>query len=82
MGGPGHYLGTDQTLSRMEKDYVYPTFGDRTSPKEWAELDKPNLVKNATKRKNEILGQRSRAAFDAELDGRLREIVKIHLPQI
>jgi trimethylamine--corrinoid protein Co-methyltransferase len=33
LGGPGHYLGTVATLSRMQADYVYPTFGDRTSPK-------------------------------------------------
>ena len=44
LGGPGHYLGTEQTLSRMEQDHVYPTLGDRTSPKEWAEKGKPDLI--------------------------------------
>ena len=24
LDGPGHYLGTGQTLARMESDYVYP----------------------------------------------------------
>ena len=80
MGGPGHYLGTDQTLSRMQSDFVYPTLGDRTSPKEWAELDKPNLLVNATKRKEAILSERSNARFEPELDEKLRQAHKIHLP--
>jgi trimethylamine--corrinoid protein Co-methyltransferase len=80
MGGPGHYLGTDQTLSRMQSDYVYPTLGDRTSPKEWAELEKPNLLEKATKRKEEILTERSAARFDPQLDANLRKTHTIHLP--
>ncbi len=80
MGGPGHYLGTDATLGRMQADYVYPTFGDRTSPKEWAELGKPNLVEKAKARKEEILSQPSPAAFDPLLDTSLRDRFSIHLP--
>ncbi len=80
MGGPGHYLGTDATLSRMQVDYVYPTFGDRTSPKEWAELGKPDLLDKATARKEEILGMPSPARFDPLLDAELRNKFNIHLP--
>jgi trimethylamine--corrinoid protein Co-methyltransferase len=79
MGGPGHYLGTDQTLGRMQTDHVYPTFGDRTSPKEWVEIGKPNLVAKATKRKEEILAAPSDVKFDPLLDQALREKYKIHL---
>ena len=80
LGGPGHYLGTDATLSRMQVDYVYPTFGDRTSPKEWAELDKPDLIEKATARKTEILATPSSSRFDPLLDAELRERFNIHLP--
>lgn len=80
MGGPGHYLGTEATLSRMQADYVYPTYGDRTSPKEWAELDKPDLIAKATARKEEILSAPSPARFDPMLDAALREKFNIHLP--
>ena len=79
MGGPGHYLGTDQTLSRMQADNVYPRLGDRTSPKEWAENDKPNLVENATKLKNDILSKPSPAALDPLLDQEIRANFNIHL---
>ncbi|MGC1502941.1 MAG: trimethylamine methyltransferase family protein [Sulfitobacter sp.] len=80
MGGPGHYLGTEQTLSRMEVDHVYPTLGNRSSPKEWDELGKPELVPNATLRKNMILAERSRARFDPLVDKAIRERFTIHLP--
>ncbi|KAE9630048.1 trimethylamine methyltransferase family protein [Parasedimentitalea maritima] len=80
IGGPGHYLGTDQTLSRMQSDYVYPGLGDRTSPKEWEELQKPDLLKKASARKEQILGERSQARFDPETDAALRARFNIHLP--
>lgn len=80
LGGPGHYLGTSETLSRMQSDYVYPALGDRTSPKEWAEIGKPDLNRKATERKEEILSQPSKARFDPILDKSLRERFRIHLP--
>ncbi len=80
IGGPGHYLGTEQTLGRMQKDYVYPALGDRTSPKEWAERDKPDLLINATTRKEQILSERSAARFNPMLDAEIRRKFNIHLP--
>jgi trimethylamine--corrinoid protein Co-methyltransferase len=80
LNGPGHYLGTDQTLGRMQTDFVYPALGDRTSPKEWAELNKPDLIQKAIKRKNEILDKRSAARFDPDTDARIRAAFNIHLP--
>ena len=79
IGGPGHYLGTEQTLSRMQTDHVYPTFGDRTSPKEWAEKGKPDLVANAMARKEASLAEASRARFDPQLDPAIRDKFNIHL---
>ncbi|MDE4131672.1 trimethylamine methyltransferase family protein [Phaeobacter sp. QD34_3] len=80
LGGSGHYLGTDQTLSRMQRDHVYPSLGDRTSPKEWAENDKPELIDKARRRKEELLSRQSPARFAPDLDRALRNRFKIHLP--
>ena len=77
--GPGHYLGSQQTLGLMQTEYVYPRLGDRTSPKEWEELKKPNLIANAIAYKNEILSLPSEARFNPELDKKLREKYTIHL---
>ena len=32
-GGPGHYLGTDQTLALMQTEYLYPDVANRMSPR-------------------------------------------------
>ncbi|WP_025053203.1 trimethylamine methyltransferase family protein [Sulfitobacter noctilucae] len=80
MGGPGHYLGTEQTLSRMESDHVYPDLANRSSPKEWEEIGKPDLIANATARKEAILSDHARARFDPKLDQALRARFNIHLP--
>jgi trimethylamine--corrinoid protein Co-methyltransferase len=55
MGGPGHYLGTQQTLNLMQTEYIYPTVGNRMSPKEWIEADRPDLLETAIARKEKIL---------------------------
>jgi len=80
LGGPGHYLGTSQTLSRMESDFVYPRLGDRTSPKLWEENAKPDLLTKATMRKEAILSTPSAARFDPLLDQAIRKRFNIHLP--
>ena len=80
MGGPGHYLGSDQTLSVMQTEYIYPELGDRTSPKEWDELGKPDLIQKTIARKEAILSEASSARFAPEVDRAIREAFKIHLP--
>ncbi|WP_255007676.1 trimethylamine methyltransferase family protein [Roseovarius sp. M141] len=80
IGGPGHYLGTSETLARMQSDYQYPKIGNRMSPKLWDEAEKPDLNRDATTRKEAILSERSAARFDPEVDAAIRQAFKIHLP--
>ncbi len=72
LGGPGHYLGHDQTLQLMQSEYIYPELADRSSPKEWIENGQPMLLNNARARKDAILGRDGHQIDDA-LDARLRE---------
>ncbi len=76
--GPGHYLGSDQTLNLMQTEYVYPTIGNRMSPKEWAENDKPDLLENAIARKNAIL-EAAQHQIDPATDQAIRSAFRIHL---
>ena len=62
--GPGHYLGSEQTLRLMQSEYIYPDIADRTSPKEWEERQKPDLIEQAIQRKNEILTAADTPLFD------------------
>ncbi len=75
--GPGHYLGSDQTLQLMQTEYVYPTLGNRMSPKEWNEADRPLLIDKAIERKNEILTN-AKITFDPAFDAAIREDYKIY----
>lgn len=79
--GPNHYLGHDQTLQLMQREYIYPTIGDRTSPKEWVEQDKPVLVEKARNRVDEILGTHYPSHISDEVDAAIREKFNIVLPR-
>ncbi|MEM7505636.1 MAG: trimethylamine methyltransferase family protein [Pseudomonadota bacterium] len=79
--GPGHYLGHDQTLGLMQTEYIYPALGDRTSPKEWNELGRPDLIEKTIARKREILDGYFPSHLDPLIDRAVREAFPIHLPQ-
>ncbi len=79
--GPNHYLGHDQTLSLMESEYIYPAIGNRMSPKEWVEADRPVIVDLAIKEKRRILDTCFPRHIPAELDKKLREEFPIRLPR-
>ena len=79
MGGAGHYLGHDQTIGLMQMEYIYHELSDRSSPKEWEELGKPNLVAEAVKRKNQILSEFVPQHIPEELDARIRANYDIRL---
>ena len=77
LGGPGHYLGSDQTLKLMQTEYIYPTVANRMSPKEWNEAGKPLLLDKAIERKNAILSKAGRL-IDPEMDAMIRGRYKIY----
>ncbi|MEH6633040.1 MAG: trimethylamine methyltransferase family protein [Halopseudomonas aestusnigri] len=53
--GEGHYLGHNQTLSRMESDYVYPAIGDRRSPSDWEDDGSKDARERGRDKAREIL---------------------------
>ncbi len=77
LGGPGHYLGSDQTLALMQTEYIYPAVGNRMSPKEWVEAGKPQLLDRAIARKNAILSKAG-SQIDPEIDAAIRTAYNIH----
>ncbi|SFS22235.1 trimethylamine methyltransferase family protein [Yoonia litorea] len=77
LGGPGHYLGSEQTLQLMQTEYIYPALGNRMSPKEWNEADRPMLIDQAIKRKNEILAK-AQIQISPELDAAIRKDYNIY----
>ncbi len=81
LGNKGHYLGAGQTLEVMQTEYIYPELGDRLSPNEWVEQDKPVLLDKAIARKREILGSYFPDHVSDEVDKQIRAQFDIFLPR-
>jgi trimethylamine--corrinoid protein Co-methyltransferase len=79
--GPVHYLGHEQTLNLMKRDYVYPEVGDRLSPKDWTEQGATDVLQRARERVDDILGGRRPAHIPDDVDARIREQFTIRLPR-
>jgi trimethylamine--corrinoid protein Co-methyltransferase len=81
LAGPGHYLGNEQTLTLMQKEYVYPHVANRMSPKEWNEAGKPEIVERAAARKREILTTYYPDYIPRAIDEQIRARHDIKLPR-
>jgi len=79
--GPGHYLGSDQTLQLMQSAYLYPAIGDRKSPNEWTEQGALDITARAEKKVREILATHFPAHVSAAVDARIREQFPVRLPR-
>ncbi|MFP6729199.1 MAG: trimethylamine methyltransferase family protein [Alphaproteobacteria bacterium] len=80
IGGVGHFLGSAQTLDLMERDYIYPEVGDRTSPKEWAEMGSTDILQRARLKVKDILGSHYPSYLDPVIDAEIREKFDVFLP--
>lgn len=74
--GPGHYLGSDQTLHLMQRDYVYPKIGDRLSPNEWEQNGRESLMAKASLRRREIM-EHAQPRISAPVDAAVRSHFEI-----
>jgi len=79
--GAGHFLGHEQTISRMESDYFYPLIGDRDSPNNWEEAGSKDIRERAKERTREILLVHYPTHISEEMDVTLRENFRILLPR-
>ncbi|MDH3193360.1 MAG: trimethylamine methyltransferase family protein [Acidimicrobiia bacterium] len=78
--GAGHFLGSDQTLSVMQSEYIYPAVGDRQNPSDWQEAGS----KDAKDRAHEIVRQTLSTHFPThvshETDDKIRATFDIKIP--
>ncbi len=81
IAGPGHFLGSRQTLGLMQRDYVYPAVGDRSSPKEWQELGSTDVVHKAKAWTRDILDRHFPAHLDRRTDRTIRRRFDIRLSE-
>jgi trimethylamine--corrinoid protein Co-methyltransferase len=81
IGGPGHYLGSPQTLELMQTEYIYPAIGDRLSPKEWNEVGRPMIVDQAIAKVRDVLARHFPDHIPEEVDARIRAELPIRFPR-
>jgi trimethylamine--corrinoid protein Co-methyltransferase len=74
--GPGHYLGSAQTLEIMQTEYIYPEMHDRLSHKEWAELGRPKVLDRAIAKVQDVLSSHWPNHIPDEID----DIIRAELP--
>lgn len=78
--GPGHFLGTDQTMQLMKTEYVYPEQADRQSPDNWQENGSKDMWQRAGEHASEVLKAHWPVYIDAVTDAAIRSRFPIHLP--
>ncbi|MEL6236509.1 MAG: trimethylamine methyltransferase family protein [Pseudomonadota bacterium] len=79
--GDGHFLGSDQTLAAMERDYFYPVLADRDPPVTWAEKGAPDIRARARETARAILAAPVPDHIGAAADASIRARWDIRLPQ-
>ena len=69
---PGHFLGHPQTLSYMEKEYLYPNLSNRVDIHSWQEAGRPDVYQAAKSKVKEILSKPRGAYVDPATDALIR----------
>jgi trimethylamine--corrinoid protein Co-methyltransferase len=78
--GPGHYLGSAQTLTLMETEFVYPKLGDRSSTDQWEAGGGRDIRDRARERVREILSTHYPTYIEPAVDAEIRRRFPIQLP--
>ena len=76
----GHYLGTEQTLSLMESEYIYPELADRLSPDDWTEKGSSDMWSRASIKVQQVLNGPQPTHITPEADTAVRAKFPIMLP--
>jgi len=78
--GPGHYLGTQQSLDLMTTEYYYPHTGDRQRRDDWDAAGGRDMRDRARLRAQEILDTHQPQRIDPAIDAAIRQRFEILLP--
>jgi trimethylamine---corrinoid protein Co-methyltransferase len=81
LNGPGHFLGSAQTLELMQTEYLYPAVGDRRSPNEWLEQGGLDVATRAMQRVQEILASHFPSHVPEAIDAEIRRRFPVLLPR-
>jgi len=77
--GEGHFLGGDQTLAAMERDYYYPPLADRDDPGVWGASGAPTAWDRAKLKARSVLDSHRPQYLTPEQDAEIRRRFNIIL---
>ena len=80
ISGPGHFLGSAQTLHLMQREYVYPLIGDRNSPDDWRDLGATNAAERAHEHVRKVMRTHFPGHVTRAQDEWIRSRYPIRLP--
>lgn len=81
VNGPGHFLGHDQTIAAMQRDYYYPALGDRDAPDVWQEAGGLDMRQRARLKVDAILAEHHPSHVSPAADAAIRDRYPIVLPK-
>ncbi|MCP3689238.1 MAG: trimethylamine methyltransferase, partial [Gammaproteobacteria bacterium] len=79
ISGAGHFIGEQQTLEAMERDYYYPTLGDRLDPESWADAGAQDIRQKAHVAAKQLLEKHAPVYIPTSIDSKIRQQFKIRL---
>ncbi|MGI9412650.1 MAG: trimethylamine methyltransferase family protein [Hyphomicrobiales bacterium] len=81
VSGAGHFLGHEQTIGAMERDYYYPSLADRATPQVWMEQGGSDMWQRARDKAGAILAEHHPGYIPAAADTAIRDRFNILLPR-
>jgi len=75
--GEGHFLGSQQTMDAMQRDYYYPALADRDDPRTWEQNSKPDIWRVANERAKMVLRDHQPQYLSEQADQAIRNRLKI-----
>ena len=77
--GEGHFLGGAHTMAAMERDYYYPEFANRDTPRVWGDSGAPDAWSVAREKAKSVLAEHHPQYIEKSADNQIRNSQKIHL---
>ncbi len=78
--GAGHFLGHEQTLAVMQREYLYPAIGDRTNPEDWKDAGGTTAADRANRYVRTVLASHFPRHIPPATDDVIRARFPIRLP--
>ena len=75
--GEGHFLGSQQTMNAMQRDYFHTSLASREDPRSWASDGKQDIWQAANQKARDVLASHQPTYVDSQADAKIRQALNI-----